>query len=174
MKAQTQPLPRNWLARLANEAAPIAIIAGGFIVQLRIQRLTRGLIYTLLVYLSFLMELGLIWVWNRACVLREMGMHRQAIGGKMKVSVELFALARRLSGEKQVTLEVEPGATLRDVVAALSDHFPPLLGELVVPGCYDLREPYFINVDGRRVAESLDEPAREGENLLLMFVTIGG
>jgi len=92
----------------------------------------------------------------------------------MKVTVELFGLARRLSKAKSVVLELAPGATLRDVLVKLGDQFPALLGELIVPGNYDLREPYFFNIDGRRVAKNLDEQVREGENLLLMFVTVGG
>ena len=92
----------------------------------------------------------------------------------MKVTVELFALARRLSKAKSVVLELAPGATLRDVLVKLGDRFPALLGELIVPGSYDLREPYVFNIDARRVAKNLDEVVREGENLLLMYVTVGG
>ena len=92
----------------------------------------------------------------------------------MNVTVELFALARRLSKAKCVVLEMAPGATLRDVLVKLGDRFPALMGELIVPDSYDLREPYVFNIDGRRVAKNLDEKVPEGENLLLMYVTVGG
>jgi hypothetical protein len=63
---------RAWLTRLAWEAVPVAIIAGGFVVQVWIQRVTAGLISTLLIWVSFMVEVGLIWVWNRACILRDL------------------------------------------------------------------------------------------------------
>jgi len=92
----------------------------------------------------------------------------------MKLTVELFGLARHLSKEKEVIVEVSDDATLRDVVAALAERFPSFLGPLVVPETYDLVEPYFFNIDGRRVARSLDIKPKEDEHLLLMFVTAGG
>lgn len=39
----------------------------------------------------------------------------------MQVAVELSGLARRLSGEKEVAVELSNGATLRDVVVALAE-----------------------------------------------------
>jgi len=92
----------------------------------------------------------------------------------MRLTVELFGLARRLSGEKEVMLEIKDDATLRDVVIALAERFPSFLGQLVVPGTYELVEPYFFNFDGRRVAKSLDERPEEEGRLLLMFVEAGG
>lgn len=92
----------------------------------------------------------------------------------MQLTVELFGLARRLSGEKEVTVEVSDEASLRDVVVALTKRFPAFLGPLVVPETYELKEPYFFNYDGRRVAKSLDEKPEEGDRLLLFFVDAGG
>ncbi len=92
----------------------------------------------------------------------------------MKMTVGFFSLARRLSKTKSVVLEITPGATLRDVLVKLGDQFPMLLGELIVPESYDLREPYFFNINGRRVAKNLDEQIQEGEELLLMSINVGG
>ena len=92
----------------------------------------------------------------------------------MKLTVELFGLARRLAGEKEVVVEVNDGATLRDVVIALAKKFPAFLGELVVPETYDLKAPYVFNIEGRRVVRNLEEKPKEDERLLLIFVTVGG
>ncbi len=91
----------------------------------------------------------------------------------MKLTLELFGLARRLSKEKEVMVEVSDDATLRDVVAAFAEGFPSFLGPLVVPETYDLVEPYF-NIDGRCVARSSDIKPKEDEHPLLMFMTAGG
>ena len=92
----------------------------------------------------------------------------------MQVTVELFGLARRLSGEKEVRVEVGNGATLRDVVAALAARFPAFLGPLVVPDTHDMVEPYFFNYDGRRAARSLEEKPENNDRLLLLLMTLGG
>ena len=92
----------------------------------------------------------------------------------MRLPVELFGLARRLGGEKEVIVEVSDEATLCDVVVALTRRFPAFLGPLVVPDTYELEEPYFFNYDGRRVAKSLKERPQEGDRLLLFLVDAGG
>jgi len=93
----------------------------------------------------------------------------------MKLRVEFYCgLALRLSKEKAVVIEVSDDATLRDVSAALAEKFPAFLGPLIVPETYDLVKPHLFNIDGRRVAQSLDVKVKENERILLMSVTAGG
>jgi len=92
----------------------------------------------------------------------------------MEFTVEFFGLPRRLSGAKEATAEVPPGATLREVVHALAAQFPAFLGDLIDPQTYELREPYFFNIDARHVAKTLDYEPKAGERLLLLFVEAGG
>jgi len=92
----------------------------------------------------------------------------------MEFTVEFFGLPRRLSGEKETTVDVPEGATLRDVVHALAAQFPAFLGDLIDPRTYELMEPYFFNIDARRVAKTLDYEPQAGERLLLLFVEAGG
>jgi hypothetical protein len=88
--------------------------------------------------------------------------------------VELYGLARRLSGEKEVTVEVGNAATLRDVVVALTDRFPAFLGSLVVPETYDLAAPYFFSYNGQRTARNLEERPKEHDRLMLLLLALGG
>ena len=88
--------------------------------------------------------------------------------------VEFFGLPRRLSGVKEATVQVKKGATLRDVVVALSEMFPAFLEHLVHPQTYDLEEPYFFNIDARYVPPSLEFQPKEGQRLLLLFLEAGG
>jgi molybdopterin converting factor small subunit len=44
----------------------------------------------------------------------------------MRVRVELFGRAATQSGEREVAVEVEPGATLGDVARALVERYPAL------------------------------------------------
>lgn len=92
----------------------------------------------------------------------------------MKLTIGFYCgLARRLSKETSVEIEVNDGATLRDVGAALARKFPAFLGQLIVPETHDLVEPHFFHVNGRR-ATSMDMPVQEGDRILLMTVTAGG
>lgn len=92
----------------------------------------------------------------------------------MKLTIGFYCgLARRLSKETSAEIEVNDGATLRDVSAALARKFPAFLGQLIVPETYDLVEPHFFHMNGRR-ADSMDLTVREGDRILLMTVTAGG
>jgi molybdopterin converting factor small subunit len=92
----------------------------------------------------------------------------------MEYTVEFFGLPRRLSGVKETTVQVEPEATLRDVVKALAEQFPAFLGKLVDPQTYELEEPYFFNINARFVPKSLEHHPNEGDRLLLLFLEAGG
>ena len=89
------------------------------------------------------------------------------------VTVELFGPARRLSGQKQIALEISDGATLRDVVAELAGRFPRLVASVIEPE-YRLTGSYMINYNGKRTAGSLDETPEEGDHLLMLPVDAGG
>jgi molybdopterin converting factor small subunit len=92
----------------------------------------------------------------------------------IEFTVEFFGLPRRLSGIKETIVQVERGATLRDVVAALAARFPAFLGALIDPDTHDLKEPYFFNIDARFVPRNLEYTPQEGERLLLLFLEAGG
>ncbi len=92
----------------------------------------------------------------------------------MEFAVEFFGLPRRLSGVKETTVQVSRGASLRDVAAALAVQFPAFVGPLIEPKTHSLKEPYFFNIDARRVPKSLDYQPKEGERLLLLFLEAGG
>jgi len=92
----------------------------------------------------------------------------------MEFTVEFFGLPRRLSGVKETTIEVQRGSTLREVAAALAQKFPAFVGDLIDPQTYELKEPYFFNIDARYVPRNLEYKPKEGERLLLLFVEAGG
>jgi hypothetical protein len=88
--------------------------------------------------------------------------------------VELYGLARHLTGAKETKVEVADDATLRDVARAVGQAHPALLGPIVVPHSGDLVDPYVFSHDGRFVSPSIDVPVTPGERLVLMFVPAGG
>lgn len=92
----------------------------------------------------------------------------------MKLRVEFLGLSRRLAQTKESLVEVDDRATLRSVVRHLAARYPALVGPVIVPDSFDLAESYMINIDGRRAVTDLDQPARDGQRLILMFVEAGG
>ena len=92
----------------------------------------------------------------------------------MKLRVEFLGLSRRLAQTKESLVEVGDRATLRSVLRHLAGKYPALVGPVIVPDSFDLAESYMINIDGRRAVTDLDQPARDGQRLILMFVEAGG
>ncbi len=92
----------------------------------------------------------------------------------MEFTVEFYGMPRRLSGVPEAKVDVPPGATLRDIVAALVAMYPSFLNGLVDPVTYEINDPYFFNIDARHVPKNLDYQPKEGERLLLLFLEAGG
>lgn len=90
------------------------------------------------------------------------------------LTIELFGMARHLTGERALRLEVPPGATLREVTAALAQQYPQLVGRVIAASGDQLIAPNVYNLDGRTVLHDLDRQVVPGEPLCLMFIAAGG
>ncbi len=90
-----------------------------------------------------------------------------------KVTVELTGPARIQAGRKEVRITVEDDATWRDVVAALAQALPVLVGKAITADRRDLIEPYLLNLGGRRTVRDFDEKVQieEGDLLSLLEET---
>ena len=90
-----------------------------------------------------------------------------------KVTVELTGPARIQAGRKEVITTVEDDATWRDVVAALAQALPVLVGKAITEDRRDLIGSYLLNVGGRRTVYDFDEKAQieEGDLLSLLEET---
>ena len=90
------------------------------------------------------------------------------------LKVELFGSARRLAKTKEVKIKIGDEDTYRDLAAALAERFPAYLGQIIEPETYELIEPYFFNVDAKRVVRDLEEVPEADKPILLFFVDAGG
>jgi MoaE-MoaD fusion protein len=81
----------------------------------------------------------------------------------MRLQAKLFAVARDRAGTDQITLELQPGATVDDAIRALHARFPPLA---------ELREKlmYAVN-DGYA---GTDRVLLEGDELAVIPPVSGG
>lgn len=92
----------------------------------------------------------------------------------MKISVELFGLAKRIVGEKKIEIELKDKNTLKNLTQELIKKYPKLLGKVIKEKTLKTIAPYMFNLDGKQAISNLELELKEGDRLLLLFVTVGG
>ncbi len=88
--------------------------------------------------------------------------------------VELFGIARVLTGLKTVELPVSPGATLRELIAELARSSPALVGPVIRPDLAGLIDGCVFNLNGRSFAADLGAAVSTGDTVLLLYGASGG
>jgi len=94
----------------------------------------------------------------------------------MQIQIEFLGLARLVSGEKEVLLNVEPGTTFRDLVGILADRYPKMIGNVIQRDRATLQEPNIFNLNARRMiqAAQMDESPGQDDRIILMSMSAGG
>lgn len=94
--------------------------------------------------------------------------------GTVTIRVELFGLARRLTGQRAVDVDVPGGGSLRDLTRSLASRYPALVGPVIAESRDRLVEPHIFNVDGLTAPADLQAPVEAGRAVCLLFVVQGG
>ena len=100
----------------------------------------------------------------------------------MLVQVEMLGLSRLVTGQKQVSLELEETATYRDIVRALSRQYPALVGNVIQSDKESLQAPNIFNLNARQMIQSKQMDHRladvldpqKGDRIILMSISAGG
>ena len=92
----------------------------------------------------------------------------------MECTVELFGTLRQLMKTTEVKLRLSPGASLRDLVAALVQREARLLEGVVDPKTLALSVPYRFYQEGKGFVDDLSQKVEHGARLLLMSAAVGG
>jgi molybdopterin converting factor small subunit len=94
----------------------------------------------------------------------------------MHVQIEFFGLSRLVTGVKEIALDLEDGATFRDVARRLGETYPALIGDVIRSDDGSLQHPNVLNVNARRMirADKMDESPRDGDRIILMSMSAGG
>jgi molybdopterin converting factor small subunit len=87
--------------------------------------------------------------------------------------LELFGMARALTGESVVELSLAEPATLRGLLGELAARYPQLVGNVLEARTHAPIEPNLVLLDGRRPA-NLDEPVAAADLPCLLFLPSGG
>jgi molybdopterin converting factor small subunit len=91
-----------------------------------------------------------------------------------RYTVEFLGIPRQLAGAREVELELPPGATLLEAVAALRKEVPALVGRVIAEDGTSLIEPYALNLNGRAFVQGLDIKLSGGDRIVLMTRSAGG
>lgn len=94
----------------------------------------------------------------------------------MQIDVEFLGLARLVTGEREVAINVEEGTTYRDLVGLLADKYPQMIGQVIRPDRATLQEPNIFNLNARRMiqAKQMDETLQGSDRIILMSMSAGG
>lgn len=93
-----------------------------------------------------------------------------------KVEVEFTSISRMLTGRREAVLDLEKNATIGDVVKALGEAYPQLLGAIIEKDGRSLIPSNVFSVNGERIIHESDmqyQPA-DGERLILLSLLAGG
>ena len=90
----------------------------------------------------------------------------------ISVCVELFGVARMLAKTKAVTLSVPRGATLANVLSALAEQLPVLVGRVIDSG--GLISGYTCNINGLDFVRTPSAKVNSGDKIFVLSADAGG
>jgi len=94
----------------------------------------------------------------------------------MQVQIEFLGLSRLVSGQKEVSLEIAPDTTFRDIVGILAQNYPEMVGNVIRPDRRTLQEPNIFNLNARKMVQAaqMDTVPNENDRIILMSMSAGG
>jgi molybdopterin converting factor small subunit len=91
-----------------------------------------------------------------------------------KCVIHIYGLPREISDLQKVEVELEDGASMGDVIAALKQKIPALEGPVIRIGENRLMEYYKFNVNGLFYFDGMDFQLHSGDRIALLMPVTGG
>jgi len=92
----------------------------------------------------------------------------------ISVSVELFGVARLLAKTSAVSLSLPRGATLSNVLSALAEKLPVLVGRVISPDKSSLFSGYACNINGLDFVRNGSAQVHPGDKIFILSADAGG
>ncbi len=92
----------------------------------------------------------------------------------IRCTVEMDGLTHDVTDLREVEVELQDGATPRDVVAALRREIPGLEGRVIRPGEERLMDHCAFNIGGSFHRDDSDVQFRDGDRIILLTLASGG
>ena len=100
--------------------------------------------------------------------------HTATTATDVRVKVEVYGVPRLRSGVRDVEVRVPSPCRRRNLVAALAEQCPALVGNAIRPDLSDLEEGYTFNLNGLAFLGEGSFTVAEGDALLLISSQAGG
>jgi molybdopterin converting factor small subunit len=91
-----------------------------------------------------------------------------------KCVIYMFGLPYEITPLREVEVELEEGAGMAGIIAALREKIPALEGPVFRPGESRLRENYKFNINGQLYFDGSDFKLRPGDRIALLVPVTGG
>lgn len=94
----------------------------------------------------------------------------------MEITVEFAGLARVLTRQPRIALQLESGTTFRRILQQLGEMHPELVGEVIHPSLESLKASNMLNLNGKRMVQpsQMDQSPEDGDRLIVMSILAGG
>jgi molybdopterin converting factor small subunit len=91
-----------------------------------------------------------------------------------KCVIYMYGLAQEITTLREVEVELEEGAGMADVIAAMKEKIPALQGPVIRIGENRLGELYKFNVNGHLYFDGMDFQLHSGDRIALLPPVTGG
>lgn len=90
--------------------------------------------------------------------------------------MEFLGLSRFATGVKEIALDLEEGATFRDIVRLVGTRYPKMVGNVIQPDGETLQAPNIFNRNAKRMIQpsEMDDSPTDGDRIILMSISAGG
>jgi molybdopterin converting factor small subunit len=91
-----------------------------------------------------------------------------------KCLVHMYGLPHEITELRAIEIEVNEGAGMEEVVAAMKQKIPALEGPIIRSGENRLEEQYKFNLNGHFFFDGMDFQLKEGDRIALLTPAQGG
>jgi molybdopterin-guanine dinucleotide biosynthesis protein A len=100
--------------------------------------------------------------------------HQEIFNSSFTCTVELFSVARLLAKTRTISLALPNEATLADVLSALAEKLPVLVGPVISPDRGSLASGNACNINGKDFVRDSSAKVRPGDSIFLLSADAGG
>ena len=86
----------------------------------------------------------------------------------------MYGLPREITEKREVEVELNDGAGMAEVVAAVKEKVPELEGQVIRTGENRLKEEYKFNINGHFYFDGMDFQLQKGDRIALLVPMTGG
>lgn len=91
-----------------------------------------------------------------------------------KCVIHMYGLPQEITPLREAEVELEEGAGMADVIAAMKEKVPALQGTVIRTGENRLEELYKFNVNGHFYFDGMDFQLQSGDRIALLPPVTGG